>query len=139
MANTAPIYYGTPTTKGTNFVNGDGTAKKTIYTAGALGARVLSVQAVTSDTGAAGNDVNMYVQVGATGTAYNIGGVNVPPSSGDAVVSTAPSVLLSDPTQIVGILPDGSIQLGAGDALQAAPVAAVSTGTLTIFVQAGDY
>jgi len=138
-ANTAPIFVLTPKTNDVTFVNGDGTTAKTLYTAGASGSRILSINAVTSDTAA--NDVNILVKTnGGGGTARNIGGKRVPAGSGDQVASTTTSVQLLDPAQIAGLLSDGSLQLGATDVLQVAPVAAVTAAkTLTIVVQAADY
>src|SRR5574337_67883 len=130
-ANTSPIFVLTPKTAVQTFANADGTTKKTLYTAGANGARVLAINAVTSDTAA--NDVNLYIQSGGAGTVADIGGKRVPASAGDVLASTTASVSLLDPVQLPGaLLPDGSIQLGAGDILQAGVVAAVSTAkTLT--------
>lgn len=137
-ANTSPIFGLTPKVVGTNFTNATGTTKTTIYTAGANGARVLGIGATTSDTSA--NDVNLYIQVGGSGTVYNIGGKRVPIASGDAVASTIAAVQLLDTGQIPFLLPDGTLQLGAGDVLQAGVVAAVTSAkTLTIVVQAIDY
>lgn len=137
-ANTSPIFGLTPKTTGTAFTNATGTTVTTICTAGANGSRVLSVNAVTSDSSP--NDVNLYVKVGGAGTAFNLGGKRVPASSGDVVASTTASVSLLDATQIPTILADGSIQLGASDVLQAGVVAAVTSGkTLTIFASSIDY
>lgn len=137
-ANTAPIFGLTPKVVGVNFANADGTTKKTIYTAGSSGARVISINATTSDT--APNDVNLYIQVGGAGTVYNIGGKRVPLASGDVVASTVASVQLLDVTKILAVATDGSITLGAGDVLQAGVVAAVTTAkTLSIITQAIDY
>ncbi len=137
-ANTSPIFGLTPKTQGTNFTNGTGTTKTTIYTAGANGARVLSVGAVTSDTSP--NDVNLYLQVGGSGTVYNLGGKRVPAGSGDVVASTTAGIQLLDVGQFPGLQPDGSLLLGAGDVVQAGVVAAVTAAkTLSIVVQALDY
>lgn len=138
-ANTSPIFGLTPKTVGTDFVNATGTTVTTIYTAGSNGARVIAVNAVTSDTSA--NNVNLYIQPGGTGTAYNIGGKQVPIASGNVVASTIASVNLLDSGQMPGaILADGSIILAASDKLQAGVVAAVTAAkTLTIVVQALDY
>lgn len=137
-ANTSPIFGLSPKTQAQTIVPADTTTLKTLYTAGANGARILSVIAVTNDSAA--NDVNLYVQVGGSGTAANIGGKRVPIASGNVVASTIPSAQLLDPTQIPGLLSDGSLQLGPGDVLQASVVATVTTAkTLTILTQAIDY
>lgn len=136
--NTSPIFGLTPKVQGTNFTNATGTTKTTIYTAGANGARVLSIGATTTDTAA--NDVNLHVQIAGAGTVFNLGGKRVAIASGDAVASTIAAVQLLDTGQIPMLLADGSLQLGAGDVLQAGVVAAVtSTKTLTVVVQAIDY
>jgi len=137
-AGTTPIFGLTPKTQGTTFVNADGTGLKTIYTAGTAGARVLAVNATSDDTAAC--DVNLYVQVGGAGTAYNIGGKRVPIAAGKVVASTIASTQLLDAAQIPTLLSDGSLQLGASDVLQAGVVAAVTAAkTLTLVVQAIDY
>ena len=136
---TGPIWGLVPKTTGANFTNATGAGVKvTIYTAGANGARVIGIGAVTSDTAA--NDVNLFIQPGGAGTIYNIGGKRVPLASGDLVASTVAAVQLLDVGQIPSLLPDGSLQLGASDVLQAATVAAVTAAkTLSIVVQASDY
>ena len=74
-AGTSPIFGQNVKTQVTTFVNADGTTKKTIYTAGANGSRILAIAATTSDTAA--NDVNLYVQSGGAGTVANVGGKRV--------------------------------------------------------------
>lgn len=135
---TGPIWGLTPKTQGTVIQPADTTTPKAIYTAGANGARVIGINAVTDDTAA--NDVNLYVQVAGAGSNYNIGGKRVAIASGNVVASTIPSVSLLDAAQIPSILADGSIQLGASDVLKAGVVATVTAAkTLTIVVQATDY
>lgn len=137
-AGTTPIFGQTPKTQGTNFTNATGTTKTTIFTAGANGARLLSVSAVTSDTAA--NDVNLYVQVGGSGTVFNLGGKRVPIAAGDVVANTIAGVQLLDVGQFPGLQPDGSLLLGPADVVQAGVVAAVTAAkTLTIFAQGLDY
>lgn len=136
---TGPIWGLTPKTTGANLTNATGAGTKvTICTAGANGARVLAVNAVTDDTAA--NDVNLFVQPGGSGTIYNIGGKRVPIASGKEVASTIPSTNLLDATQIPSLLSDGSLQLGPNDVLQAATVAVVTSAkTLSIVTQSTDY
>jgi hypothetical protein len=137
-ANTAPIFGLTPKVQGTDFTNATGTTVTTIYTAGSNGCRILGINAVTDDTSA--NDVNLYIQVGGTGTNFNIGGKRVAIASGKVVASTIASVQLLDTGQITSLLADGTLQLGAGDVLKAGVVAAVTSAkTLSIVVQAIDY
>jgi len=110
----------------------------TIYTAGSNGARVLAVNAQTSDTSV--NDVALYVQVGGSGTAYPLGAVAVTALAGLNANPPTAAISLLAAAQIPTLLADGSLQLGAGDTLQAAVLAAVTAAkTLTIFVQAIDY
>lgn len=137
-AGTAPIFGQKPKTQGTNFTNATGTTKTTVFTAGVEGARLLSLQAVTSDTSP--NDVNIYVQVAGSGTVYNLGGKRVPLASGDVVANTIAGIQLLDVGQFPGLQPDGSLLLGPGDVVQAGVVAAVTAAkTLTIFAQGLDY
>ena len=136
---TGPIWGLVPKTTGVNFVNATGAGvKQTICTAGANGARVIGIGATTSDTAA--NDVNLFVQPGGSGTVYNIGGKRVPLASGDLVASTVAATQLLDTGQMPFLLPDGSLQLGPNDVLQAATVAAVTAAkTLSIVTQSTDY
>lgn len=138
-ANTTPIFYATPKTAAVQFANADGTTKKTILTAGSNGALVLGLEATTTDTAA--NDVGLYVQIGGAGTVYPIGGKRVALGSGDATAANpTAAVSLLDVGQFPFLLPDGSLQLGAGDVLQAGVQAAVTSAkTLTILAQYGDY
>lgn len=138
-ANTAPIFYATPKTAAVQVANADGTTKKTLLTAGANGCIVLGIEATTTDT--ALNDVGLYVQIGGAGTAYPIGGKRVALSSGDATIANpSAAVSLLDSGQMPFLLPDGSLQLGAGDVLQVAVQTAVTAAkTLTVFAQYGDY
>lgn len=139
VANIAgPIWGLTPKVQGTVFQPADTTALKAIYTAGANGARVIGISAATDDTAA--NDVNLYIQVGGAGSNYNIGGKRVAIASGNVVASTIAAVQLLDTGQMPFLLPDGSLQLGAGDVLKAGVVATVTAAkTLTIVTQATDY
>lgn len=137
-ANTSPIFGANAKTQGTQFANADGTTAKTIYTAGTNGSRILSVNAVTTDT--AVNDVALSVQVGGSGTSYPVGAVAVAAGSGNNANPPTASVELLLGASIAGLLADGSLQLGANDTLQAAVLAAVTSGkTLTLFVQASDF
>lgn len=137
-ANTLPIFVLTPKTQGTQFVNADGTSNKTLYTAGANGSVILGIVATTTDTAA--NNVELYVQVGGAGTAWPIGGKQVPAASGSLANPPTAAVNLLDGGQIPTLLPDGTLQLGAGDVVQASVLAAVTAAkALTIWVQAGDY
>ncbi len=137
-ANTSPIFGLTPKTQGTQFVLADSTGAKTIYTAGASGSRILSIFAQTSDT--AVNNVGLNIQVAGSGTAFPIGGKQVTALAGLLASPPTADINLLDPTQLLGLLPDGSLQLGALDVLSAQVLAAVTTNkTLTIVVIAIDY
>jgi hypothetical protein len=140
VANVAgPIWGLTPKVTGTVIQPADTTTPKSICVAGSNGARVIGINAVTDDTAA--NDVNLYIQVGGSGSNYNIGGKRVAIASGNVVASTIASVNLLDAVQMPGaILADGSIQLGPNDVLKAGVVATVTAAkTLTIVVESTDY
>jgi len=138
-AGTSPIFYATPKTAAVQFANGDGTSLKTLLTAGSNGSLVLGVEATTTDTAA--NDVGLYVQIGGSGTNYPIGGKRVPAGSGDATASNpTAAVQVLDVGQLPFLLPDGTLQLGAGDVLKAGVQAAVTSAkTLTLLAQYGDF
>lgn len=141
-AGTKPIFYATPKTAAVQLTNatGAGVANAVqLLAAGANGALVLGIEAVTEDTAA--NDVGLFVQLAGSGTKYPIGGKTVPLRSGD-VIGQAPiaACQLLDMGQMPFLLPDGSLQLGASDALWACVRAAVTSGkTLTLLAQYGDY
>lgn len=138
-AGTSPIFYATPKVSAVQIVAADTTTKKTLVTAGANGALVLGIEATTTDT--AVNDVGLYVQIGGAGTDFPIGGKRVAALSGDATTANPTAgVQLLDVGQMPFLLPDGSLQLGAGDVLKAAVQATVTAAkTLTLVAQYGDY
>lgn len=138
-AGTSPIFYAVPKVAAVQIANADGTTKKNLVTAGANGSLVFGIEASTTDSAA--NDVGLYVQIAGSGTAYPIGGKRVSALSGDATTANpTAAVNILDIGQMPFLLPDGSLQLGAGDVLQVAVQAAVtSTKTLTLVAQVGDF
>lgn len=138
-AGTSPIFYAAPKTAAVQITNADGTTHKTLLTAGVNGSLVLGIAATTTDTTA--NDVGLYVQIGGSGTEYPIGGKRVAAGSGDATAANpTAAVQVLDVGQLPFLLPDGSLQLGAGDTLRVAVQAAVTAGkTVTLLAQYGDY
>jgi len=121
---------GTPVT----FVNADGTAEKTIFTAGADGALVDSVFVTSDDTSAV--VLNVFVNDGST--SFRIGTINVPTLSGtDGVVV---GVNLLDTTQMPALQTSGGILLAPTNLLKVAPQSAVTAAkTVTLTPLGGDF
>lgn len=72
---------------------------------------------------------------------YPLGGKRVAIGSGDPTVANpTAAVQLLDTGQFPFVLPDGSLQLGAGDVLQVAVQATVTAAkAVSIVAQYGDY
>ncbi len=131
----APIFVGTIKTAAQTFVNADGTATKSVYTAGTAGAKIQFLNASSDDTSA--RVVRLHIQRGGAGTDYLIGSVTVAIGAGTGAVASANLLVAS---QIPGVLEDGTIILGPSDVLKCAVESAVTAAkTLTVFAQGGDY
>lgn len=121
--NTSPIFGLTPISTPVTIVNADSTNKKTVYTAGSNGGRLLSIAAATDDTTAV--RCNIYLTV--SGTDYNLGQVTVPIGAGTGTTDTA-SVNLLDATKLPFLASDGSLVLPASAIIKVAANAAVTSG-----------
>jgi hypothetical protein len=133
--NTLPIYPLTVQSAAVSFVNADGTAEKTLVTAGSNGSRIDSVAIASDDTSA--RVFNVYINNGST--SYRVGTVNVPITAGTDAAATPPVSLLT-----TGNLPwldsSGSIFLKAGWKLNvAAQVAVTAAKTISFVASYGDY
>ncbi len=127
----APVFVGTPNTCFAKFVNADGTAKKTIFTAGASGGRVEAIVIASNDSAA--NTALLYVSNG--GTDYLLGSVSVPGATAPAVmqVSALAGCAWTSPM-------DGGLVLKSGDSLKIAMNAAVTTAKETsVTTLGGDF
>lgn len=121
--NTSPIFGLTPISTPVTIVNGDTTTKKTVYTAGSNGGRLLAIAASTDDTTAV--RCNIYVTV--SGTDYTLGQVTVPIGAGTGT-GDAPSVNLLDATKLPFLASDGSLLLPASAIVKVAANATVTSG-----------
>ncbi|HLA15266.1 MAG TPA: hypothetical protein VJZ72_00070 [Candidatus Limnocylindrales bacterium] len=126
--NTAPIFGLTPISTPVTIVPADTTGKKTLYTAGANGGRLLSCAVASDDTAAV--RVNIYVTVSAID--YNIGQVTVPIGAGTGTTD-APSVNLLDGTKLPFLDADGSILLPAGAIVKVAANATITAAKTVWF------
>lgn len=138
-AGTSPIFYAAPKTAAVQIAPADTTTKKTLLTAGANGCLVLGIEVTSTDTAVV--DLGLYVQLAGAGTDYPIGGKRIAIGAGDATVANpTAAVALLDVGQLPFLLPDGTLQLGAGDVLKVAAQATVTTAkTVTVLAQYGDY
>lgn len=131
----APIFIGTVKTASQTFVNADGVAVKTLYTAGALGGKVQFANASSDDTVA--RVARLYIQRAGAGADLLLGSKSIAIGSGTGAIASAN---LLDAAMIPGILEDGTIILGPSDVLRGSvEVAVTAAKTITVVVQGGDY
>jgi hypothetical protein len=121
--SSSPSFIASPANPVGQFENADGTAFKTLYTAGASGARIDSLIGTNTDTVAA-----YVVQLAVTISAvdYVIGEVSIPIGSGTN--GSAKSVAMLNSTDVPGLAytEDGSLYLQSGAILKARVKTAVS-------------
>ncbi len=133
----APSFIATLKNPVVAFANADGTAFKTLHTAGTLGSRIDTLMGTNTDT------ANAYViQLAITKSAvdYVLGEISVPLGSGTN--GSAKSVALLNPTDIPGLTytENGAIYLENGTILKARVKTAVSgVFAVQIVGVGGDY
>lgn len=135
VANTDPIFQDVIVgdDEGQTFANGDGTTKKTIYTAGADGGLIDSIIVTSSST--AQEVLELYINNGTSD--FLVGAVIIPTLAGtDGVV---PAVNLLDSTQMPWLQAGGGVTLTALRLLKVAAKAAVTDNTVTVVAKGGDY
>lgn len=116
-------------------VNADGTAAKTLFTAGADDSDVIAIIVASNDTAA----MNLELAIKRGGTAYPLTTVNIPAASGmGAAGATVPVDLLAS-TMLPGLPVNSAgkryIPLEAGDTLEVRVLVAV-TAAKTVYVSA---
>jgi hypothetical protein len=123
---------------GASFVNADGTAYKTVYTAGADDAVVKSLMATSNDTAA----VNLKIAIH-DGTADRIiGTVNVPATSGTNGTAAAVDLLAAAVMPGLPLDQNGKriIPMQNGHLLKVAPLVAVTaTKQVDVFAMVEEY
>lgn len=130
-ANTDPIFEKTALVAGVQFVNGDGTAKKTLLAAADIPSEGLRVDQIAVSYGGTGTpDLGFWVTVG--GTDYYIGNVRVAAGAGYTTVARQDAILTLAPTLGYLFLPDGAD-------LKCAPASAVASETLDVVAFAGTF
>jgi len=125
-ANTTPIFPGVVRSVLTQFTSADGTNLKTIFTAGANGSRVDAIWVYN----AAPSDItlNLYQSDGVTD--YLLGKVTVSAGSGVELLAYL----------MYGVLDRcDSKYLASNQLLKASLSSAISSGSITIVVDGGDY
>lgn len=133
--NTLPIYPLTVQTSVASFVNADGTAEKTLVTAGSNGSRIDAVSITSTDTVA--RVLNVSINTGST--SYVVGTVNVPANSGTDAATTA-AVKLLQIGNLAWLDATGSVFLKAGWKLNLSPqVAVTSPKQISAVAFYGDY
>jgi hypothetical protein len=137
MAATAS-FIATPKTPVVAFVNADGTAFKTVMTAGALGSRIDSLLASNGD--AAGAYV-LQLAIQVSGVDYIIGEVTVPLGAGTNGSAKSVSLLNTADIPALAVAEGSALWLAAGASLRVRPKTAISgANTLQVVgLAAGDY
>lgn len=133
--NKDPIFLNSVSTVNQSIATADGTSAKTLATAGADGAAVMRVSAVTTDT----SDVIAVLKVNDGAVTVVIGEVIVPAGAGTDGATPAKNLL--DPAAMPGVFQeDGSLVLGPSAILTVnAKVAVTAAKTLDVTAQGGSY
>jgi hypothetical protein len=117
------------------FVNADGTAYKTVFTAAADDSDLKALIVASNDTSA----VNIEISVTRSAVDYVIGTVNVPIGAGMSATGAQPAVDLLNSSSMPGLPLDSAgkryLPLKTGDTVKVRPLAAV-TSTKTVYVTA---
>lgn len=133
----APIFVGSVKTGQAALVNADGTALKTLFTAGANGARVDTISASSDDS----SDRTVQLWKTVSGTDYLLGEVLVVDGAGSNGVDKAVNLL--NATDLPWVRSEGGnpvMYLGANEVLKvAAKVAVTAAKTVYLVAQGGDY
>ena len=134
----SPIYPQTFTTGVVTILPADTSNKKTVYTAGASGSKIDNLMVTNTDTGA--YTVNIWITISAT--AYLIGTVSIPLSSGNT--TAAPTVNLLNAANFTILNTDAMgnhyLYLASGATLQVSSTTTVAAAkALTFVAQGGDY
>jgi hypothetical protein len=134
--SSTPQFISTVRTAAASIANGDGTAFKSFFVAGASGSRVDAASITNSD---AANAYVVQVAVKIGGTDYVVGEVTVPVGAGTN--GSAKAVNLLDSTylpQLAATL--GVLYLGAGAELRLRAKSVVAgSNSLTFVAHGGDY
>lgn len=134
MAST-PDYLGARNSQCTIFTNADGTAAKTVFTAGANGSRVHLISASTDDT-----TPLLHLIKNDGSTSCILAAFELPTNSGRA--NGAPAVDLLDPAVIPSIPADPGqfLTLGANETIEIAMTAALTVDkTVHVVADGVDY
>lgn len=131
------VFVQSPMTTPMSFVNADGTSKKTLYTAGSNGSKVVRINATTTDT--SNNTVQLWLT--RSSTSYLIGTAVVTTLAGtngtQATQDLIPSSLITLPTDNDG---QRYLFVQSGDTLQASVTVAVTAAKeLDIVTIASDF
>ena len=134
-----PAFVGTPKLGLTKIENADGTTAQTLVTAGSSGSKVTGVNVASSDATAR----TVQFIINRSGTAYVLGTVSIPASSGTD--GSAASVAVLSNSLIAGLAEDSDQQpyvfMESGDTLTAALTtgAVTSSESIDIIAVYGDF
>jgi hypothetical protein len=133
-ANIDPIYVLASNCKGVTFVNADGTAKKTLFTAGANGSLLTDLNITSDDT--ALMNLDLFLKDGTT--SFALGTIPVAIGAGTTAASNAVNGL--DAAKLPGLAADGTLWLPTLWTLEGAvKVAVTAAKTVTVLALGGDY
>lgn len=135
---TAPVFVGTPKNGKVQIANADASAQKTVYTAGASGSKVVSLNLQSTDTSS--RDVQVSITNG--GTSYPLGTLTVPANSGNT--GSVVSINALTPGFLAGLPVDADgnpyLLLVSGDTLTVSALTTVTAAKLiTAVAMAGDF
>lgn len=132
--NKDPIFLGSVEAIVQSFNNADGTGAKDLIAAGADGAAVTNLSAVS--TSSVAETAVLELDDGAT--TVRLGEVSIPAGAGTDDATATKNLL--DGAQLPGVLQaDGSLLLGAGATLSVKMKVAVTSGVVEVAAQGGQY
>jgi hypothetical protein len=132
--NKDPIFLGSVVAATQSFNNADGTGAKTILVAGADGAAITNLTAVSTSSAAE----IAVLELDDGSTTVRLGEVSIPIGAGTDGATAAKNLL--DATAMPGVFQaDGSLLLGAGATLSVKMKAAVTSGVVEVAGQGGQY
>lgn len=130
---TTPLFPGAPKNGAVTIVPGDTTTKKTLYTAGASGAKLTNFVLTTDET--AGREIAIWITIG--GTDYLLGTVTLPLGAGFSAAVVPVNVFNSLPHLID---PSGALILQASAILKIAALTTITAAkTVYAFVEGADF
>lgn len=129
-ANTDPIFGAVAHSGGAQFVNADGTTKKTLFAAGTNGSRIDSISACSNDSAVV--ELGVYLNDGSAD--HYLGNIHLAIGAGYTTVAKADGITALMPTALP------YLDLPTGWSIKVAPAGAVTTAKVVDIIAIGkDY